>query len=91
MHIKPDVRYQSGHVTGNSVDEPDKPARTILAIMVVPFMGGPAFVALRIPYIVFEGRFPFRTGKIDNRNNSTKLCLRVSRNRGQFKNHPKIF
>ena len=45
IHIKPGVQYQGGHLFGFSVDKPDSPAKTILALMVVPLLGVPAFVA----------------------------------------------
>ena len=49
IHIKPSVRYQGNHIIGFSVDKPSKPARTVLAIMVAPMMGVPAFVCRLIP------------------------------------------
>ena len=49
IHIKPGVQYQGGHILGFSEDQPEKPARTILAIMIGPLMGGPPFVARLIP------------------------------------------
>ena len=49
IHIKPSVRYQGDHIVGFPHDEPSKPARTVLAIMVSPMMGGPAFVCRLIP------------------------------------------
>ena len=49
IHIKPGVQYQGGHLFGFSVDKPDRPAKTILALMVAPLLGVPAFVARLIP------------------------------------------
>ena len=49
MHIRPAIRYQGNHVIGFSVDEPTKAAKTILARMVCPILGGPAVVARLIP------------------------------------------
>ena len=49
IHIKTAVRYQGNHVIGFSHDEPLKAARTVLAIMVAPSMGKPAFVCRLIP------------------------------------------
>ena len=49
IHIKPSIRYRGGHVIGFSVDQEDKPAKTVLALMVDPLMGGPAFVARLVP------------------------------------------
>ena len=40
---------QGDHIVGFSHDEPSKPTRTVLAIMVAPMMGGPAFVCRLIP------------------------------------------
>ena len=60
MHIKPAVRHQGGHVIGNSVDEPDKPATTVLAIMVAPFM---VFVVRLIPIYSLKADFLFEQVK----------------------------
>ena len=49
MHIKPAIRYQGNHVVGYATDEPTKAAKTILALMVCPILGGEAFVARLIP------------------------------------------
>ena len=49
IHIRPGVQYQGGHLFGFSVDKPDRPAKTILALMVAPLLGVPAFVARLIP------------------------------------------
>ena len=49
IHIRPSIRSQKTHVIGYSIDEPTKPAKTILALMVCPILGGPAFVARLIP------------------------------------------
>ena len=49
IHVKPAVRYQVNHIIGLYHDEPTKAARTILAIMIAPVMGDPAFVCRRIP------------------------------------------
>lgn len=49
IHVKPAVRYQVNHIIGFYHDEPTKAARTILAIMIAPMMGDPAFVCRRIP------------------------------------------
>ena len=45
VYIKPSVRFQGNHLIGYSVDQPDKPAITILALMVCPSLGGKPFVA----------------------------------------------
>ena len=49
IHIKPSIRYRGNHIIGNSVDHPEKPAKTILALMVCCMMGRPSFVARLIP------------------------------------------
>ena len=44
IHIKSAIQYQGNYVIGFSSDEPSKPTWTVLAIMVAPSMGKPAFV-----------------------------------------------
>ena len=44
IHIKPAIRYQGNHVVGFSCDDSSKAARTVVAIMIAPSMGKPAFV-----------------------------------------------
>ena len=48
VYLKPSVRYCGDHIIGQAVDV-NKPARTMLALMVCPFYGAPAFVARIIP------------------------------------------
>ena len=43
------MRYQGNHIVGYSPDEPTKATRTVLAIMIAPMMGAPAFVCRLIP------------------------------------------
>ena len=50
VHIKPSVRYQGNHLIGYSADAPDKPARTMLALMICPLMHGESFIARIIPF-----------------------------------------
>lgn len=45
IYVRPSIRFRSQHLIGYSVDEPSKPARTILALMVKPLFGAPAFTA----------------------------------------------
>ena len=59
VHIKPSVRFQGNHLIGYSVDQPDKPARTILALMVCPSLGGKPFVARLIPIYTLDGDMLF--------------------------------
>ena len=58
VHIKPAVRYQGNHVIGFAIDEP-KPAKTILALMVWPILGGLAFVARLLPVYCLENELLF--------------------------------
>ena len=44
---------------GYSVDQPDKPARTILALMFCPSLGGKPFVARLIPIYTLDGDMLF--------------------------------
>ena len=50
-------RGGGGHIIGKSVNDPDKAARTVLAIMIAPFMGGPAFVAKLTPIYSLKADF----------------------------------
>ncbi len=43
LHLKLSVRFCTRHLVGYSVDKPTFPGRSILALMVKPFYGGPAF------------------------------------------------
>ena len=61
--IKSAVRYEGNHVIGFSNDEPTKPARTVLAIMVVPSMGKPAVVCRLIPMFSLKADFLFEETK----------------------------
>ena len=49
IHIKPGAQYEGGHIIGYAENEPEKIANTVLALMVAPLMGKPAFVARLIP------------------------------------------
>ena len=49
IHIKPGAQYQGGHIIGYAEDDTTKLAKTVLALMVAPLMGKPAFVARLIP------------------------------------------
>ena len=49
IHIKPAIRYTSHRVIGFAIDDPSKPARTVMAIMVSPLMGKPEFVMRLLP------------------------------------------
>ena len=65
IHIKPAIRYQGNHIIGFSADAPTNPARTVLAIMIAPSMGKPAFVCRLIPVYSLKHGFLFEeTNKI---------------------------
>ena len=51
--------FQGNHLIGYSVDQPDKLARTILALMVCPSLGGKPFVARLIPIYTLDGDMLF--------------------------------
>lgn len=57
MYIKPSMRYRNQHVIGQSLDRNDKMARTVLAIMVKPLMGGQAFVIRLLPVYSLSPQF----------------------------------
>ena len=44
VHIKPSIRYYAKHIIGFAADA-NEPARTMLALMVCPMFGAPAFLA----------------------------------------------
>ena len=59
IYIKPAIRNQGNHIIGFSVDDPTKAARTVLAIMIAPSMGKPAFVCRLIPVYSLNHDFLF--------------------------------
>ena len=59
VHIKQSVKFQGNHLIGYSVDQPDKPARAILALMVCPWIGGKPFIARLIPIYTLDGDLLF--------------------------------
>ena len=48
VHVKPTVRYQGNQIIGFANDQ-EKPARTVLTLMVCPLLGAPAFAARLTP------------------------------------------
>ena len=44
IHCKADWRFTGKHVVGEACDEPGKAASSVLAFMVNPSLGAPAFV-----------------------------------------------
>ena len=59
IHIKPGGQYQRGYLKDFSVDEPENPARTLLALMVAPLIGQPSFVARLMPIFLLKCNFLF--------------------------------
>ena len=59
IHIKPGIRYHANRLIGQSVDQPDKAARTVLAFMIAPLFGGPAFIARLIPLYTLDADLLF--------------------------------
>lgn len=57
VYVKPSLRFRGGHVFGEAADQPGCLATTILAILVKPLMGGPAFIARLIPIRVLNKDF----------------------------------
>ena len=49
IYIKPSIRYRGQHVIGHANDEPEKPARTVLTLMLKPLISHEAFVMRLIP------------------------------------------
>ena len=49
IHMKASVRYRGGHVVGSSVDQHNKAAKTVFALVIDSLMGAPAFVARLLP------------------------------------------
>jgi len=64
IHVKPSIQYQKDQIIGFAVDcEEQKVAKTILAIMINPSMGAPAFVARLLP--VFSLKHDFLKEQVD--------------------------
>lgn len=59
IHIRSGVQYQGGPLIGFSVDEPEKPAKNVLAFMLASLMGHPAFVIRLIPIFPLKANFLF--------------------------------
>ena len=57
--MQPAIRYRGNHFVGYAVDQQDKAARTVIALMVAPLMGAPAFVARLIPLYSFSADLLF--------------------------------
>ena len=48
-HIKPSIRCRVDHIIGNSVNQPKRATKTILALMICCLMGGQIFAVRLIP------------------------------------------
>ena len=57
IYIKPSIRKRGNHMIRKSVDQPEKAAKTILALMVCCSVGGPTFVARLIPMHTLKHEF----------------------------------
>uniref|UniRef100_A0A1I8JBV1 Transposable element P transposase n=1 Tax=Macrostomum lignano TaxID=282301 RepID=A0A1I8JBV1_9PLAT len=57
VYVKPSLRFSGCHTIGYSEDAPRQIARTVLALMVKSFMGGPAYVARLIPIYSLQPAF----------------------------------
>ena len=67
MHIKPAARYTRNCHISYSHDEPSKPAKTVLAIMIAPMMWAPAFVCRIVPVFSLKYELSFdQTLKVIN-------------------------
>ena len=56
IHVKPGD-HQGGHLIGFSTEEPKKPVKIVLALMVASLMGQPAFVARLITMFSLKNDF----------------------------------
>ena len=56
IHVKPGD-HQGGHLIGFSIEEPKKPVKIVLALMVASLMGQPAFVARLITMFSLKNDF----------------------------------
>ena len=60
IHVKPGLYYQGKYVVGNALNvESSCPAKTILALMVNPSYGAPAFTARLIPVYNVKADFVY--------------------------------
>ena len=64
IHIKPGLQYQGKYVLGNAQNKTEPtPAKTMLAVMVNPSYGAPAFVARLLPVSCLTADFLFEIVK----------------------------
>uniref|UniRef100_A0A1I8FWY0 C2 domain-containing protein n=1 Tax=Macrostomum lignano TaxID=282301 RepID=A0A1I8FWY0_9PLAT len=57
MYVQPSVRFRCKHLFGQAEDDSAKIARTILAIMLKPLMGGKPFILRLIPIFLLTAEF----------------------------------
>jgi hypothetical protein len=60
VHILPSHRLRGGHTIGLAEDNPGKLARTVLAFLIKPLMGGQPFVARLVPIYSLQPAFVFQ-------------------------------
>lgn len=60
IYINPSFRFRGGHIVGEAADNPQKPARTVLAVMLKPMMSSECFVIRLIPIFSLTGDFLFQ-------------------------------
>ena len=64
IHIKPGLQYQGKYVVGNAVNTSEPtPANAVLAIMINPSYGAPAFIARLVPVKNLTAEFLFEIVK----------------------------
>lgn len=59
IHITPSIRYRRNHLIGQSIDQPDKVARTVLGLMISTMYGGPSFMARLLPIYTLDSDILF--------------------------------
>ena len=60
IHIKPGLQYQGKYVLGNAQNKSEiVPAKNVLAVMINPSYGAPAFLARLIPVSGLDADFLF--------------------------------
>ena len=60
IHVKPGLQFQGKYVLGNALNTNEPlPAKTILAVMINPSYGAPAFVARLVPVLKLKGDILF--------------------------------
>ena len=58
IHIKPGISYRGNHLIGHAVDtDTPQAATTVLAMMINPSLGAPAFVGRLLPVFSLKAEF----------------------------------